>query len=108
VHVEVHARWSMLAVVSNNELPSVPVSMAQPSLQIRHRVTRLLQGIVEQGRDDGTFDVPDVALVVAAWFDGEHDATGSTHQADSHERHRATKAPAALVMSLRIDDGFSV
>lgn len=85
-HVEVHARWSMLAVVSNNELPSLPAGLAQPSLAIRQRVTYLLQEIVEQGRDDGTFDVPDVVLVVAAlgamgmrvaaWFDGdlEHDA----------------------------------
>jgi AcrR family transcriptional regulator len=80
-HVEVHARWSMLAVVSNNDLASLPPAMAQPSLLLRQRVTRLLVEIVEQGRDEGRFDVPDVALVVAAlgamgmrvaaWFDGD-------------------------------------
>ena len=84
-HVSVHARWSMLAVVSNNELASLPTALAQPSLLLRQRTSRLLRGIVEQGRDDGTFDVPDVLLVVAAlaaigmrvaaWYDGdtEHD-----------------------------------
>ena len=84
-HVEVHARWSMLAVVSNNELPSLPVDLAQPSLRLRSESSHLLQRIVERGRDEGVFDVPDVLLVVAAlaamgmrvaaWFDGdaEHD-----------------------------------
>lgn len=80
-HVEVHARWPMLAVVSNNELPSLPVDLAQPGLVLRRRVSHLLQEIVQQGARDGEFDVPDTVLVVAAlgamgmrvaaWFDGD-------------------------------------
>lgn len=84
-HVEVHARWPMLAVVANNELSCLSPAMATPSLQLRRRATLLLVSILEEGKDDGAFDVPDVVLVtaalgamgmrVAAWFDGdpEHD-----------------------------------
>lgn len=89
-HVEVHARWPMLAVVSNSELPSLPGNLAQESLQLRRRTSALLQGIVEQGQQEGVFDVPDVVLVVAAlgamgirvasWFEGDEAAV--RHVAD--------------------------
>jgi AcrR family transcriptional regulator len=84
-HVQVHARWTMLCVVTNSELHALPAALVEPSLAIRQATSALLHDIVRRGVDDGSFDVPDVMLVVAAiaamgmrvatWFDndGSHD-----------------------------------
>lgn len=87
-HVEFHARWSMLAIVTNNELHCLPPGLAQPSLDLRQRsVARLLQ-IIEAGRQSGEFDVGDAFLAAAAigamgmrvatWFDARmgYDVSG--------------------------------
>jgi AcrR family transcriptional regulator len=80
-HVQVHTRWPMLCVVTNSELHALPIALAEPSLAIRQQTSLLLQDIVRRGQDVGSFDVPDVMLVVAAiaamgmrvatWFDGD-------------------------------------
>jgi AcrR family transcriptional regulator len=80
-HVEVHAIWSMLSVVTNNELHAVPAELAEPSLQIRQETSQLLVDILEEGVQAGAFLVPDTLLVAAAigamgmrvatWFDGD-------------------------------------
>jgi hypothetical protein len=87
-HVQVHTRWTMLCVLTNNELHALPIALAAPSLVIRQQTSALLQDIVRRGQRLGTFDVPDVMLVVAAiaamgmrvatWFDGD-----GTHDEDA-------------------------
>lgn len=86
-HVQFHTRWTMLCVVTNTELHALPIALAQPSLTIRQETSALLEGIVRRGQIDGTFDVPDVLLTVAAiaamgmrvasWFDAD-----GTHSED--------------------------
>lgn len=78
-HVRFHARWQMLAVVSNNELHCLSPEMAAPSLALRERAVRSLLEIVERGAASGDFQVREpffttagvaaMGMRVANWFD---------------------------------------
>ncbi|CCH31284.1 TetR/AcrR family transcriptional regulator [Actinosynnema sp. NPDC047251] len=77
-HVLAHARYPLLAAVTNSELHALAPAQLAPSLELREACRRLMHDVMAQGVADGTFSVPDPTLAaiaiggmdmqVAQWF----------------------------------------
>jgi AcrR family transcriptional regulator len=65
-HVEVHARFAMLATVANNELAMLSSELREDIITMRLDSQRMFTEVVERGVAMGRFLVTDVWLAVAA------------------------------------------
>lgn len=78
-----HIRYAMVAVVSNGELHSLSHPTAEKVMALRRRVEDLLESIIAEGVDDGSFAPQDPAITmlaiggmslrVANWYPGRFD-----------------------------------
>lgn len=64
--VTLACRFPDVAVVSVDALATLPPALAEPSVAIRGDIHTRLVAILEQGRADGTFDVADPGVAIAA------------------------------------------
>jgi AcrR family transcriptional regulator len=77
-HVEAHASFALLALVTNTELHALSPELAAPAIAIRRELQDMLEGILSEGVADGSFALNDVrtaahaiagmGLHVATWF----------------------------------------
>lgn len=77
-HVLVHTDYPLLALVANHELHALSPERAAPALALREECRRLLLTVLNDGMEQGVFDVVDVTLTgiaigslgmrVANWF----------------------------------------
>ena len=65
-HTVVHATYSHLAVVVNEEIYALSTELAAPALAIRAQSAALLREVVERGVALGRFSLPDAAATTAA------------------------------------------
>lgn len=78
-HTLVHTDYSLLAVITNDELHGLSPEQAAPALELRQACRQMLLDVLERGVKDGDFHVPDLLLASAAlgsmglrtayWFD---------------------------------------
>ncbi|NRD61021.1 TetR/AcrR family transcriptional regulator [Corallococcus exiguus] len=65
-HTQLHATHPQLAVVVNDEIHALPPELAAPSLALREQSSALLMAVIERGRAQGVFSVPNAGVVAAA------------------------------------------
>ena len=83
-HVEAHASFPLLALVTNTELHALSTEFAAPAIAIRTELFGLLKSVLDDGVANGSFTVSDVTaaghaisgmgLHVATWFQSEDPA----------------------------------
>lgn len=64
--VHAHTDFPLLALVSNSELHALSPELAAPALALRKQSRQLLLHVLENGKAEGIFDLPDVLLTATA------------------------------------------